>query len=63
MRGKMDGMLAGFIYTNIPTWSFTVESELSYSRAFDILTVAAVLRANDMQVDKAKSDILGCCHG
>ncbi|KAG5984592.1 hypothetical protein E4U55_004143 [Claviceps digitariae] len=49
----------GFIFTNIPTRSFTVEGELSYLRAFGILTMAEVLRANDVQADKAKSDILG----
>ncbi|KAG6007117.1 hypothetical protein E4U21_006301 [Claviceps maximensis] len=49
----------GFIFTNIATRSFTVEGELSYLRAFGILTMAEVLRANDVQADKAKSDILG----
>ncbi|KAG6001599.1 hypothetical protein E4U43_001289 [Claviceps pusilla] len=49
----------GFIFTNNPTRSFTVEGELSYLRAFGILTMAEVLRANDVQADKAKSDILG----
>ncbi|KAG6312934.1 hypothetical protein E4U22_001373 [Claviceps purpurea] len=49
----------GFIFTNIPTRSFTVEGELSYLRAFGILTMAEVLRANDAQADKAKSDVLG----
>ncbi|KAG6029564.1 hypothetical protein E4U41_000315 [Claviceps citrina] len=49
----------GFIFTNIPTRTFSVEGELSYLRAFGVLTMAEVLRANDVQADKAKSDILG----
>ncbi|KFY66240.1 hypothetical protein V496_02137 [Pseudogymnoascus sp. VKM F-4515 (FW-2607)] len=48
-----------FICTNIVTRNFTVEGELSYLRAFGMLTMAEILRANDLQVDKAKSDILG----
>ncbi|OBT97047.1 hypothetical protein VE01_04817 [Pseudogymnoascus verrucosus] len=57
---RKDRWYAGcFIYTNILTRSFTVEGELSYLRAFGMLTMAEILRVNDWQVDKAKSDILG----
>jgi signal transduction histidine kinase len=57
---RKDRWYAGcFIYTNIVTRNFTVEGELSYLRAFGMLTMAEILRANDLQVDKAKSDILG----
>lgn len=49
----------GFIYTNSPTRSFTVEGELSYLRALGMLTMVEILRNNDLVADKAKSDILG----
>ncbi|KFY07765.1 hypothetical protein V492_06843 [Pseudogymnoascus sp. VKM F-4246] len=57
---RKDRWYAGcFVYTNMPTRTFTVEGELSYLRAFGMLTMAEILRVNDRQVDKAKSDILG----
>ena len=49
----------GFVYTNAPTRHFTEEDELSYLRAFGMLTMAEILRTMDLQADKAKSDVLG----
>lgn len=49
----------GFVYSNDPARHFTEEDELSYLRAFGILTMAEILRNMDLQADKAKSDVLG----
>jgi signal transduction histidine kinase len=49
----------GFVYTNAPSRHFTEEDELSYLRAFGMLTMAEILRTMDLQADKAKSDVLG----
>ncbi|KAK7429494.1 hypothetical protein QQZ08_004087 [Neonectria magnoliae] len=49
----------GFIYTNTPTRIFSLHGELSYLRAFGMLAMAEVLRANASLEDKAKSDALG----
>ncbi|KAM0552408.1 hypothetical protein ACHAPJ_007968 [Fusarium lateritium] len=50
---------SGFIYTNTPVRSFTVEGELSYLKAFGILAAAEIARLEILRADKAKSDALG----
>ncbi|KAJ4258963.1 hypothetical protein NW762_008051 [Fusarium torreyae] len=50
---------SGFIYTNTPVRSFTVEGELSYLKAFGTLAAAEIARLEVSRADKAKSDALG----
>ncbi|KAF3807899.1 Hybrid signal transduction histidine kinase A [Colletotrichum gloeosporioides] len=48
----------GFVYTKTPTRVLTIESELSYLRAFGTVIMSEVAKYNARMVDKAKSDLL-----
>ncbi|OBS25977.1 hypothetical protein FPOA_06509 [Fusarium poae] len=50
---------SGLIYTNAPFRSFTVQGELSFLRAFGMLTVTEIMRLEASQDSKIKSDALG----
>ncbi|KIL91609.1 hypothetical protein FAVG1_05226 [Fusarium avenaceum] len=57
---KRDRWLAGgFVYTQTPTRSFTIEGELSYLRAFGMLATSEAQRLETLLVNKAQSDVLG----
>ncbi|KAI9900920.1 hypothetical protein N3K66_005182 [Trichothecium roseum] len=49
----------GFVYTCTPRRLFTAGGELSYIRAFGMLTMAEVIRRDIAIADKAKMDALG----
>ena len=49
----------GFIFTHDPARTFSLEGELSYLRAFGMIAMSEILRFDDKQTEKAKSDILG----
>lgn len=50
---------SGLVYTNSPTWDFSVAGELSFLTAFGILVAAETARLEAVKEDKAKSDALG----
>ncbi|KAJ3533059.1 hypothetical protein NM208_g8154 [Fusarium decemcellulare] len=57
---KRDRWLAGgFVYTQTPTRTFTVEGELSYLRAFGMLAMSEAQRCEALLVNKAQADVLG----
>ncbi|KAM0291537.1 hypothetical protein ACHAO9_003662 [Fusarium lateritium] len=57
---KRDRWLAGgFVYTQTPTRSFTIEGELSYLKAFGMLATSEAQRVETLLVNKAQSDVLG----
>ena len=48
----------GFAYSYTPARTFTIEEELSYLRAFGMLTMEEAFRIETQLADKAKSDVL-----
>ncbi|PNY23534.1 Uncharacterized protein TCAP_06522 [Tolypocladium capitatum] len=50
---------ACFAYTHTPTRILTMDSELSYLRAFGMLAMSEVCRLDTQLASKAKSDVLG----
>lgn len=59
-NSRKESWFAGcFAYTKLPDRMFTIQGELSYMRAFVIITAAEVHRLDTEFADQAKADALG----